>query len=328
VIVAKLSHLCDNHLIVKVDSLLRIIGSFYKSRLLTIVNKIKSISSHSLAETSDPNVFRLVNRKGDWIMYYLKKEDTYLWAVTYILDSGYNKGIGFMKWLLSKSPEEARKILEDAGDKGTRVHAAVADLLNGHSVVLDKSVYSTKGSKSKLSDEEWRCLLSFVSFVEDYNPVSFSLEQNVASKKLGWAGTYDWICTLEIEYEVGVGKKAVLKMKRIRVLLDFKSSTAIHDSYNMQLGAYWLILKERKQAKGLHTGVLRLGTKHKRGYELKLWSPKQTAHHGKVMKAVNEIHIYKEGHPNPKITEFPTEIKIKVPDGRKITKKTKSKSKK
>jgi len=317
---------------VKVDSLSVIIGGNPKSRLPNIMSKIverksKDIPSHSYVETADPNLFRLVDRKGDWSMYYLKEEDVHLWAVNRILDSGYNKGIGFVRWLLSKSPEEAQTILEEAGNKGTRIHAALADLVHGHAVKLASSVYSDGKSshKSNLTDEEWHYLRSFVNFVEDYKPISFSLEQSVASSKLGWAGTYDWICTLEVEYKVGTGKKAVVKKKRIKVLLDFKSSNAIHDSYNLQLAAYWLVLKERKQANGLHTGVLRVGTKHRRGYELKLWSPQQTAYHGKIMKAVNEIHLYKEGKPEPRITEFPSELKVKIPDGRKKITKTKSK---
>ena len=74
----------------------------------------------------------------------------------------------------------------------------------------------------------------------------------------------------------------------------------------------------------MHTGVLRLGTRHTRKYELKLWSPKETAYHGKVMKSVYQIVLFKDGLPEPKISDFPSEIKVDIPDGR-ITSKDKTK---
>ena len=289
--------------------------------------KIEVIKSHTLVETSDKNIFRLANRKGDWKMYYDKKADKYMWAVSHILDVGYNKGIGFVIWLLSKTSEEAKQILEETGNRGTRVHMAVANLVIGNSVKLD-DVYIDRitGHGRKLTDEEWGFIRSFAQFVEDYKPISISLEQTISSTKKGCAGTYDWICTIELTAKVGIGKNAKIKKRRVRVLLDFKTSSAIHDAYNMQLGAYWDILRERKQASGLHTAVLRLGTKHKCGYEFKLWTPKQTAYHVKVFNAIKVIHMFKEGPPEPTIKEFPAEIKVDIPTVKKIT-KTKKKTK-
>lgn len=289
--------------------------------------KLEVIKSHTLVETSDKNIFRLANRKGDWKMYYDDRSKTYMWAVSHILDVGYNKGLGFVIWLLSKTAEEAKQILEDTGNRGTRVHMAVANLVMGNSIKLLDDVYIDRvtGHGKKLTDEEWNFLQSFVQFVEDYKPISISLEQTIGSTKLGWAGTYDWVCTLELTDKIGIGKNAKFKKRRVRVLVDFKTSSAIHDAYNMQLAAYWLILKERKQTSGLHTAVLRLGTKHKCGYEFKLWTPKQTVYHAKVFKAIKVIHEFKEGLPEPTIKEFPAEISVEIPTVKII--KTKKKTK-
>ena len=54
----------------------------------------------------------------------------YVPSVTWICDY-YPKGIAFWKWLANKGWDEAQAIKEAAGDRGTKVHQAIVDLLDG-----------------------------------------------------------------------------------------------------------------------------------------------------------------------------------------------------
>jgi hypothetical protein len=51
-------------------------------------------------------------------------------SVTWIADH-YPKGVGFYKWLANKGWDEAEAIKSAAGDKGSKVHLAIADLIRG-----------------------------------------------------------------------------------------------------------------------------------------------------------------------------------------------------
>ena len=57
-------------------------------------------------------------------------------SVTWVAES-YPKGIAFYKWLADKGWDEAEAIKEAAGDKGSKVHHAIEDLLAGREVLLD-----------------------------------------------------------------------------------------------------------------------------------------------------------------------------------------------
>src|ERR1041384_3111063 len=162
--------------------------------------------------TSNPDIFRVVDRAGDWEWYYVKSLDTYVRGNTTILKRGYAKGAGFYEALKRATPEEWDRKLEAAGDKGDAVHQAIKQILAGiqvdrHTLILAENNRDTR----EMTDEEWSCILSFGRFWTAHNPLLIASEQTVAylhhepgcpfdGKEpvgrycpCGWAGTLDAI---------------------------------------------------------------------------------------------------------------------------------------
>lgn len=141
-------------------------------------------------------------------------------SVTWICEH-YPKGVAFYKWLASKGWDEAESIKTAAGDKGSRVHYAIRDLIEGKTVAIDAKYKSNSdGDESELSFEEYDCLMSFAQWHKDAKPKYLACEFNVWGD--GYAGTVDLLCEID-------GKK---------YLVDFKTSQYIWPSHELQVSAY------------------------------------------------------------------------------------------
>lgn len=140
-------------------------------------------------------------------------------SVTWICES-YPKGIGFYKWLADKGWDEAQALKEAAGDKGSKVHQAIAYLIDGGTVKLDNAFTDSSGIASFLTIEEYEAILSFVDWVKDTKPKF--LQREFAVWGNGYAGTVDLLCEIE-------GKVC---------LVDLKTSQDIWPTYEIQVSAY------------------------------------------------------------------------------------------
>lgn len=141
-------------------------------------------------------------------------------SVTWICDH-YPKGVAFYKWLASKGWDESQAIKSAAGDKGSKVHYAIRDLIDGKTVNIDdKYKNNSTGEEEELSFEEYDCLMSFVQWHKDTKPEFLACEFAVWGD--GYAGTVDLLCSIE-------GQKYVV---------DFKTSQYIWPSMELQVSAY------------------------------------------------------------------------------------------
>ena len=268
----------------------------------------ETIKLFSLKETSDPDIFRYIDLNGDWTHYHIKSKNQYVPAVNHILKIGFPKGIAFYNYLLSVSKEESQKILESAGEKGSRVHDVIKNLIEGHKVTYG-SLYpnSLTGRPEVLTLEEWQALLSYQSFCEAYKPEVIMFENSVATDQ--FAGTIDFVGMVTIN-----DKKA--GPKKVKVLLDWKTSGAVYDDYKLQTAAYWRALAD-KEIK--YTGVIRLGTKHKNGqvdnagYEVKLWDIAETLKHYKAFESALNIYNLNNSEFELDETTMPVEIQVNIP---------------
>lgn len=273
--------------------------------------------SHNYEPTSDPDIFRVVDWDGDWTHYWRKSTGVYVPAVNHVIKNGFNKGIRFMSWLLKVNEEEAKRILESAGDRGSRVHMAIRDLINGVEVKLETKYPSdlARGRFDPLTNEEWKCIRGFMNWLEDHKPETFLQEQTVWSPHWEYAGTADFIGTIEVT------QKRVTN--RIPVLIDWKTSSGIYDDHKLQTASYWKAYLDNPPVnvvKGTrllptHTAVVRVGTNHKVGYEMKLYGPEETMDHFTKFLAVRELHEFVEPaeKSRPVIEEIPIAFKIDVP---------------
>lgn len=143
-------------------------------------------------------------------------------SVTWIAEH-YPKGIGFYKWLANKGWDEAEAIKEAAGDKGSKVHQAICDLIDGKEVLMSaKYVSPSTDQEEELTLEEYECLMAFTNWFKATKP---EVEQNglvVWNSKENYAGTLDFICRIEGQLYI----------------VDFKTSQNIYPSHEIQLSAY------------------------------------------------------------------------------------------
>jgi ATP-dependent exoDNAse (exonuclease V) beta subunit len=162
-------------------------------------------------------------------------------SVTWICEH-YPKGVAFYKWLASKGWDEAEAIKTAAGDRGSRVHYAIRDLIEGKSVAIDAK-YKTAGDEkeTELSLEEYDCVMSFAAWHKENKPEFLGCEFVVYGE--GYAGTVDLLC----------------KIGGVTYLVDFKTSQYIWPSHELQVSAYKRAYDPAGEIKDMKLAILQVG---------------------------------------------------------------------
>lgn len=215
--------------------------------------------------------------------YYEIAPGEYVPSITTILNA-YPKGYGFNKWLASlTSYEESQKILHKAGDRGSHVHNAIETLLSGEELNYTDHPY---GSNKPFTPEEWKFVLSFMNWFEKTKPIVKSIEETVYGQ--GWAGTVDLVC----------------KIDNKPVIVDWKTSSAIHESHKCQIAAY-------ATAHGIDEArIIRLGSRHKCGYEEKILSADDIKKYYALFENVRAIWKHENPNPHPRFLEVPEKLSL------------------
>lgn len=163
-----------------------------------------------------------------WYAFESKNKETglpeykFLPSVTWICEY-YPKGIAFYKWLAGKGWDEAESIKVAAGDKGSKVHQAIGDLLEGKAIKMT-GIYNnpTTNAPEELTVEEYECILSFVLWYKTVKPEIIAREFVIVNKEEGYAGTVDILCWIEDEL----------------YFVDIKSSQYVWPNHELQISAY------------------------------------------------------------------------------------------
>lgn len=143
-------------------------------------------------------------------------------SVTWIADH-YPKGIGFYRWLAGKGWDEAEAIKAAAGEKGSKVHQAIAQLIAGGTVHMDDAFENPRTMEpEQLTPSEYECLMSFCEWFSETKPEVIDSEYTVWNEHYRYAGTVDLKC----------------KIGGQLYLIDFKTSADIWPSMELQLSAY------------------------------------------------------------------------------------------
>lgn len=192
-------------------------------------------------------------------------------SVTWITGC-YPKGIGYFKWLAERGWDEAEAIKTQAGDKGTKVHLAIEDVLKGKEVRIDsKYPNKTTGQDEELTLEECDAILSFIAWrnemSKDYIIETIAIETTVFSTIHNYAGTVDWITKMTHRVRNTVSFWVI----------DFKTSQSVFPSHELQLNAYKKTLEngenkiEGLDASDLKMAVLQVGyRKNKDMYKMNI----------------------------------------------------------
>jgi len=220
---------------------------------------------------------------GHW--YEVRLEDEvlgYYPSSTTILNA-YPQSPQLTKWIAEKGWQESQRIKSDAGARGTSVHTAVEELLNG--VELNKVMFAL---------EEWNKINSFVEWYKAYKPEIISLEMPVFSLKYGYAGRTDCIAK--------IGTKIYV--------IDWKTSSAIHPNFWLQFASYAQAIEEMTDIKIDCVAGLQLGARNKHHYRFAVegdWRPMVD-----VFCAVKKTWEYDYGRQafDPPILDLPASLKL------------------
>lgn len=182
----------------------------------------------------------------------------YVPSVTWIAGH-YPKGIGFYKWLADKGWDESQAIKAAAGDKGSKVHAAISAILNGDEVRIDsKFVNPSTELAEELTLEECDAIKSFVDWFSATKPESLTWDVTVYSDQYGYAGTIDYLCRIDGQLS----------------LIDFKTSAEVWPEYELQVSAYKQAIMEEQNIERMPRGetpklaILQVGyRRNKAGYK-------------------------------------------------------------
>lgn len=112
--------------------------------------------------------------------------------------------------LLKGSPWSKR---DDAGDRGSAVHAAAEHVARGEPVPVG----------TLTTDDERECAFAVRDFLREMDPKILGVEVTVFSPSHGYAGTFDLYCEAD----------------GLRWLLDWKTSKSVYAEHAVQLAAYY-----------------------------------------------------------------------------------------
>ena len=146
----------------------------------------------------------------------------YQWVPSVTWISGfYPRGIAFYKWLANTGWSEAEAIKVAAGDRGSKVHQAVADLLDGRMVAIDAPYTNpTTGQKEELTLEEYEGVVAFRDWWAAAAPELIAREFVVWGD--GYAGTVDLLC----------------RIGGVPHLIDLKTGQHTWPEHELQVSAY------------------------------------------------------------------------------------------
>ena len=236
----------------------------------------------------------------------------------------YPKGIAFYKWLADKGWDEAEALKSAAGDKGSRVHLAIDQILSGEEFKIDTKVMDkTSGEMVELSLEELICVKSFCDWRNEAKPEILATEITVFSEKYGYAGTVDLIC----------------KIDGVLYVVDFKTSKQVWMEHELQISAYRSALESgenpiyERNENGTDTGkmitptemktaILQVGyNRNKNGYKFT-----ETVDRFDMFLTAKKIWALETDGQDIKVLEFPIVLsvgkqKVSIPEVAEIAEK-------
>jgi len=223
-------------------------------------------------------------------------------SVTWICDH-FPKSVAFYKWLASKGWDEAEAIKSAAGDRGSRVHRAIQDLIEGREVHIDSTYKSASDEEpQELTIEEYDCILAFSRWFEETKPELLAWEFNVWGD--GYAGTVDLLCSIE-------GQK---------YLIDFKTSQDIWPSHELQVSAYKHALPPDTLAEGeeIKLAILQVGyRRNKKKFKLT-----EVEDQFQEFLAVKTIWAKEQKGVEPRQRDYPMSVKLDLGENNEATGKS------
>lgn len=255
-----------------------------------------------LRTTTNDNVVQITTYDERWYVKNKFPEDHKFVPSSTWIAGYYPKGIAFYKWLADKGWDEAEAIKTAAGDKGSKVHNAIADLLDGKKVKMDdKFINPSTGDAEELSVEEYECLMWFAAWYEDAKPDTIASEIVVFNEKDNYAGTIDYVCVLD---------------KKLWII-DFKTSQNVWPEHKLQISSYKHALLADTDAKKamklskiddktpVHLGIVQLNYRRNKHKKFKFTEVDDCFD---LFKSAQSIWASENGGVEPQQKDYPQEL--------------------
>lgn len=206
------------------------------------------------------------------------------------IGSYYPKGVAYYKWLAEHGWDEAEALKREAGERGSKIHQAIAALIDGKEVKMDDKFTNTStGQEEELTVDEWEAIMSFKSWYDEAKPQTVDHEFLILAPL--YAGTGDYL------YKDSKGDYH---------LLDFKTSQNIWKSHELQVSAYKHAIEKQRNIKIKYVEILQIGYKrNKAGYKLTLVNDCY-----ELFKNVYMIWLDENKNVHPRQKDYPVSLKI------------------
>jgi hypothetical protein len=175
---------------------------------------------------------------------------------------------------------EADRIMNEAMDKGSRIHNAVSVFLSGGTILfnnpkapsyidieIEAIKQESKGFYLLQNQQEMLELYRFQQFFDKVKPQVIATDLNVYSPKLGYAGSLDIIFDIKVgDYEVNGAKP--IHIPEGRYICDLKTGANIDDNYYSQIAAYMVAYEENGHELEISGGlIIHTNSKTQKGIE-------------------------------------------------------------
>ena len=186
------------------------------------------------------NAEKIVVNSDDARWYRVGSNNVWKPSITTVLSSVVNKGIGFETWLGNQpSYKIACQERDDAAARGTAVHKACEDYLNGMRI---------DGTDSQWGDEFNKRMMSFEAWVKETKPEIVALEYRMYHPDVPFSGTCDIIADIPkkglsiIDIKTGQPNEShILQLTAYKMLWDalFPDTPILH-IYGLYLKGTWI----------------------------------------------------------------------------------------
>ena len=221
------------------------------------------------------------------------RDNVFYPSVTWIAGH-YPKGIAFYRWLADKGWNESLAIKNAAANKGSKIHQAIVDLIDGNTIDMHSEYQRENDDGSytpeELTLEEYEALMAFNDWFAQTKPKVLEREFVLFNEDPLYAGTGDLLAEID-------GK---------RYLIDFKTGQDIWPEHELQVSAYAHAMSEI-----VLTAILQIGyRRNKRG-----WKFTEIADKYDLFLASYRIWQEECGNTKPYVKDYPMSLSLEVKDG-------------
>lgn len=251
-------------------------------------------------------------------------DNIFLPSSTTILGSAPKEWLG--RWRGQVGNWEADRVMNEALDKGSRVHSAFAALINGTIIlfnnpkapaytkeqILNIELDSKNGVMILSNQQEMLEVWRLQRFFDIVKPKIIGTEMTVLSEVYGYAGTTDHLWFINAgEYDLGDKEKFIIE-KSGHYILDIKTGKEDEYNYPEQLASYTVAIEESGDYKIEGAIILYSNSSKKKGIEgfkFEMITKEELEYHFKGFIFQYNIWL-KKANKSPKVFDLPSLLKI------------------